>query len=253
MDGHEVATFALLAAVALLLLAAYRTRVPYPILLVAGSALLAFVPGGAGGRRRPGRHPHRRAPAAALRRRLLHRPARVPPQPAPDRPAVGRPRRPHDGRDRRRRPLGGGPAVGRRVRPRGDRLAHGPGGGDGDRRTSRRPAALRHDRRGGVAGQRRDGPDRLQVRGRGRRHGDVLAGAGGRRVLPGRGGRHRDRPGRGTGDRGDPPPDRGRADGDHDLADDAVLRLPAGGGARGVRRARRRHVRHLPGLARARA
>jgi CPA1 family monovalent cation:H+ antiporter len=45
VDGHEVATFALLAAVTLLLLAAYRTRIPYPILLVAGSAVLAFTPG----------------------------------------------------------------------------------------------------------------------------------------------------------------------------------------------------------------
>lgn len=45
MHGHEPALFLLLAAVALLLLAAYRSSVPYPILLVSGSALLAFIPG----------------------------------------------------------------------------------------------------------------------------------------------------------------------------------------------------------------
>ncbi len=45
MHGDELVALALLIAVTALLVGAYRTRVPYPILLVAGSALIALFPG----------------------------------------------------------------------------------------------------------------------------------------------------------------------------------------------------------------
>lgn len=45
MHGDELAVVALLVSVVALLVAAVRSRVPYPILLVVGSALLGFAPG----------------------------------------------------------------------------------------------------------------------------------------------------------------------------------------------------------------
>ena len=45
MHGGELVATGLLLSVGALLIAAYRVRVPYPILLVAGSALLGLVPG----------------------------------------------------------------------------------------------------------------------------------------------------------------------------------------------------------------
>jgi monovalent cation/hydrogen antiporter len=45
MHGDDLVATALLVSVGALLVGAYRIRVPYPILLVAGSALLALVPG----------------------------------------------------------------------------------------------------------------------------------------------------------------------------------------------------------------
>jgi len=45
MHGDELVALALLVAVMALLIGAYRTNVPYPILLVVGSALIALIPG----------------------------------------------------------------------------------------------------------------------------------------------------------------------------------------------------------------
>ena len=45
MHGAELVATAVLASVGALLVVAYRVRIPYPILLVTGSALLALIPG----------------------------------------------------------------------------------------------------------------------------------------------------------------------------------------------------------------
>ena len=146
-------------------------------------------------------------------------------------------------RGHRRHVVGGGLRAGRR------RVADRSRRGDGDRLARRRAAALRDDRRGRGAGQRRDGSRRLQVRGR--RHGQrqLLVGRGGRALRPQRDRRHRDRHRRRLRHRPAAQEARRRADGDHDLAGHAVLRLPAGRGARRLRGAGRGDGRHLPRLA----
>ncbi|HVP03206.1 MAG TPA: Na+/H+ antiporter [Solirubrobacteraceae bacterium] len=45
MHGDELVALALLIAVTAMLVGAYRTRIPYPILLVVGSAVIALIPG----------------------------------------------------------------------------------------------------------------------------------------------------------------------------------------------------------------
>ncbi len=45
MHGEELVAAALLASVGVMLVGAYRVRIPYPILLVTGSALLGLIPG----------------------------------------------------------------------------------------------------------------------------------------------------------------------------------------------------------------
>ena len=167
----------LLGAGAFLLLAE-RTGIPYPIPLT--SAARRCVPAGRRElRARPGDHPGGVPAAAAVRDRVLLLAAGPAGQRPADRAAGRGPGGGHDGGGRRgvtrahRRAV---VAVG--VRARRDRLADRPGGRGGDRGALARAAAAGDDHRGREPHQRRDRPDRLQVRGRRRGIGVVLAGDG---------------------------------------------------------------------------
>ncbi|CAA9467999.1 MAG: Na+/H+ antiporter, partial [uncultured Solirubrobacteraceae bacterium] len=221
------------------------------------------VPDPARGRRgRPG-HGGRHGARAAARARPGHLPAAAPVlggllllpagpagQRAPDR-AAGRRRRVRHRPGRRR----GGPRdhprpeLARRVHARRGPEPDGPRGRHGDRLARRRAPALRHRGGGRVARQRLHGPHRLPLRDRGDPERDVLPALRRPDVPRRRRGRRGDRDRRRGGRRRRAPPHRGRADGDHHLAADAVLRLPAGRGPGGQRRPGRRHRGHLARLA----
>ena len=209
------------------------------------------------GRRRvrpgPRHHPRRVPAAAALRRRVLHLDPGSARQLQADRAARGRAGHRDDGHGRRRRPRGRRPAVGRGVRARRGRLADRSGRRRRDRRSLARAAPAGDDRRGRVADQRLDRPHRLQVRGRRRAVGHVLALVGARRVRPQRGRRRRARPRDRLGGRRAAQAPRRRSDRDGRLAADAVPGLPARRGAGHLGRAGRRERRPLPRLALARA
>ena len=115
------------------------------------------------------------------------------------------------------------------------------------------PRRYRDDRRGRGAAQRRDRARRLQVRRRRRGQRQLLAGRGERALRAQRGRRRGDRARGRLRRRPAAQGPRRRADRDHDLAGDAVLRLSAGRGAGRLGRPRRRHGGDLPGVALARA
>ena len=228
------------APVAVLLLARLRTQVPYPILLVVGGAALGFVPGCPRRRARPRARARSsflppllyaaaffsslrdlranvRADRAA-RRRPGHRSRRSASPSSPTRSSTAcRGRRRSCSARSSRRPT-------RSPRPRSPS------------RSARRGAASRSSRASRWS-TTRPALDRLQVRGRRRwSPGRFSLAEARRRVRPQRGRRRRDRPGRRLGRRRAAQRARRRADRDHDLAAHAVLRLPAGRGARRLAR-----------------
>ena len=246
---EELQLLALLISAAALLLLADPLRIPYPILLVLGGLMLGFAPGVPNVVLPPevvliGILPPLLYSAAfntglrELRRNL--RPISF--------LALGLVAA-DDGHGRRRRALRDRSLVAGRVRARSNRLADRSARRDVDRPAARRPTARDRDHRRREPGQRRHGARPLQVRGRSGAHRLVLAPACGREPFLVGSRRHRRRA-------RDRPRDPIRAPARLQPAargDDRVshwlLRVPAGSGARCVRRARGRHGRRLHGLA----
>ena len=139
------------------------------------------------------------------------------------------------------------------LRDRRDRRAHRRGRGNRDRLAAGPAAPARDADRGREPDQRRDGARRLQLRRRGRRHGELLALACDLALRGGRGRGRCDRARRRLRAAPVPAPARPLADGDRDRAALGLLRLPARAGRRRLRRARRGHRGHLRGLVHARA
>ena len=195
-------------------------------------------------RARPGARPLHLPAAAAVQRGVLLLAARPAQEPAPDHAQRDRARAPdhgrrggHRARRDRRAAVGGG------VRPRRDRLADRPARGDHDRAAPRRAAERDGGHRGREPRQRRHGARRLPG---GRRR-------GGRQLRPARrDGRlrrqrgRRDRVRRRLRARARPglqEDRRRRRRRRRALAGVRLHRLPAGGGARRLGRARRRRGR----------
>ena len=123
--------------------------------------------------------PRRDPAAAALRVRLLDRPARAAAQPAADLAPLPGGRRRDDSRRRRGRARDDGGRLGRGIRARRRRLADRPDRGDRDRAAPRSPTAPDRHRGGREPRQRRHGARAPPHRAARRRHRRVLRLVGG--------------------------------------------------------------------------
>ena len=162
----DLVLLAVLGAVAVLLIVAYHSQVPYPILLVVGGAALGFIPGVPDVQLDPDvvlvivLPPLLYAAAFFSSLRDLRDNLRL------DQPAGDRARDRDDGRGRRRRPRGHRRHVvagGVRARARSCRPTD-PVAATAIAARVGAPRRYRDDRRGRGAGQRRDRAGRLQVR-----------------------------------------------------------------------------------------
>ena len=139
----DLVLLAVVSAVSVLLIVAYHSQVPYPILLVVGGAALGFIPGIPDVQLNPDvvlvivLPPLLYAAAFFSSLHDVRENLRL------DQPAGHRARDRDDGGGRRRRPRGHRRhVVAGGVRARRRRVADRPGGGVGDRRARRRAAAL---------------------------------------------------------------------------------------------------------------
>ena len=191
--------------------------------------------------------------AAALRGGVLRRPAGAARPNSSAHADVDWTGAAHDLCRRRRRARAHRPVVAGRLRARRHRVADRPGGRDRDRAPARRPASAGERDRGGKPGQRRIGADRLPGRGGGGGRRQLLALRREHRLRRRGGRRRRHRPGGRSRRRRGPTATRRHPGRNHHLAGDRLRRVPAGGGARRLGRARRGHRGDLPRLAGAQA